>query len=72
MKIFIKIIRSNFKKSKIKKVILLIIKNSRNENYLNAINLTNKVIINKNFKFIDIFYINIAIKEILVDINLNL
>ena len=43
--------------------------NTRNENYSNAMNLTNKVIFNKDSKFTDVLRANIVIKEILVDIN---
>ena len=35
-------------------------------------NLTNKVVFNKDLKFIDVSRINVAIKKILVDINSNL
>ena len=48
------------------------IKNVCNENYSNAVNLTNKVVFIKNLKFIDILSANIAMKEILININLNL
>ena len=48
------------------------IKNIRNENYPNAINLINKIIFSKDLKFINISCANVAMKEILVNINLNL
>ena len=44
-------------------------KNIRNENYSNAVNLMNEVIFNKNLKSINIFHVNIAMKKIFVDIN---
>ena len=56
---------------KFKETILLIIKNLRNENYFDAMNLANKVVFNKNLEFDYIFNINIVIKEVLVVINLN-
>ena len=59
------------KNRKQKKVILLTIKIIRNENYLNAVNLTNKIVFNKDLKFIDIFRADVAMKKIFVDINLN-
>ena len=60
------------KNRKQKKIILLAIKNIRNENYSNAVNLTNKVVFNKNLKFIDVSCANVAIKKIFININLNL
>ena len=57
------------KNRKQKKVILFAIKNIRNGNYSNAVNLTNKVVFNKNLKFIDVFRTNVAMKRIFVDIN---
>ena len=45
------------------------IKNIRNENYSNAVNLTNKIIFNKNSKSVNILRTNVAMKKILVDIN---
>ena len=57
---------------KSKKIILSAIKNIRNENYSNAMNLTNKVVFNKDLKFIDVLHANIAMKKIFVDINLDL
>ena len=51
---------------------MLAIKNIRNENYSNAANLTNKVVFNKNLKFLDVSRANVAMKKISVDINLNL
>ena len=45
------------------------IKNIRNENYSNAVNLTNKVVFNKDLKFIDVLRADIVMKEIFVDIN---
>ena len=68
MKQFVRILKNR----KQKKVILLAIKNIRNGNYPNAVNLTNKVVFNKDLKFIDVSRANVAMKEILVDINLNL
>ena len=59
------------KNRKQKKVILPAIKNIRNENYSNAVNLTNKVVFSKNLKFIDIPRADVAMKKILVDINSN-
>ena len=47
------------------------IKNIRNENYSNAVNLTNKVVFNKDLKFIDVLRANVAMKKIFVDINSN-
>ena len=72
MKIFIKTIRSNFKESKVKESHSVSGKNIRNENYLNTVNLTNKVVFNKDSKFINLFYINVTMKKVLVDINSNL
>ena len=57
------------KNRKQKKIILSAIKNIRNENYSNTMNLANKVVFNKNSKFIDVFRANVAMKKILVDIN---
>ena len=54
-----------------KKIILPAIKNIRNENYSNAVNLTNKVVFSKNFKSINVSHANIAIKKIFVNINLD-
>ena len=65
MKQFVRILKNR----KQKKVILLAIKNIRNENYSNAVNLINKVVFNKNLKFIDVSRANIAMKEIFVNIN---
>ena len=48
-----------------------IIKNFRNENYLDAMNLANKVVFNKNFEFDYILNINVAMKKILIIINSN-
>ena len=45
-------------------------KNIYNKNYLNAVNLTNKIVFNKDSKFINIFSVNIIIKEIFININL--
>ena len=59
------------KNRKQKKIILLAIKNIRNENYSNAMNLTNKVVFNKDSKSIDVFRADITIKKILVNINSN-
>ena len=47
------------------------VKNIRNENYSNAVNLTNKAVFSKNLKFIDVLRADIAIKKILVDNNSN-
>ena len=44
-------------------------KNIRNENCSNAMNLTNKVVFNKDSKSIDVSHINITMKKIFVDIN---
>ena len=68
LKQFVRILKNR----KQKKVILLAIKNIRNENYSNAVNLTNKVVFSKNLKFINVFLADVAMKKILVDINLNL
>ena len=51
---------------------MLTIKNIRNENYSNTMNLTNKVVFNKNSKFIDISRADVAMKKIFVDINSDL
>ena len=59
------------KNRKQKKAILSTVKNVRNENYSNAMNLTNKIVFNKDLKSIDVFSANVAMKEILADINLN-
>ena len=59
------------KNRKQKKVILFAIKNIRNGNYSNAVNLTNKVVFNKNLKFIDVSRTDITMKKFFVDINLN-
>ena len=45
------------------------IENIRNENYSNAVNLTNKVIFNKDSESINVLNVNVAIKKILADIN---
>ena len=68
LKQFVRILKNR----KQKKVILPAIKNIRNENYSNAVNLTNKVVFSKNLKFIDIFCADVVMKKILVNINLNL
>ena len=60
------------KNRKQKKVILLAIKNIRNENYSNAVNLTNKVVFNKNSKFINVSCKDVAMKKFFVDIKLKL
>ena len=44
-------------------------KNIRNENYSNAMNLTNKIIFNKKLKLIDVLCANVAMKKFFVDIN---
>ena len=54
-----------------KKAVLSTIKNVRNENDSDAMNLTNKVVFNKDSKSIDIFNVNVAMKKISIDINLN-
>ena len=51
---------------------MLAIKNIRNEKYSNAMNLTNKVVFNKNLKSTDVLRANIAMKEIFVNIDLDL
>ena len=43
-----------------------------NKDYLNAVNLTNKIVFNKNSKLIDVFCADVAMKKIFVNINLNL
>ena len=48
---------------------MLAIKNIRNENYSNAMNLTNKVVFNKDSKFINVSRVDIIMKKIFVDIN---
>ena len=68
LKQFVRILK-NWKQ---KKVILFAIKNIRIENYSNAVNLTNKAVFSKNSKFIDVLCADVAMKEIFVDINLNL
>ena len=60
------------KNRKQKKVTLSAVKNIRNENYSNAMNLTNKVVFSKNSKFIDVLRADVAMKKILVDINSDL
>ena len=65
MKQFVRVLKNR----KQKKIILFAIKNIRNENYSNAVNLTNKVVFNKNLKFIDVFRTDITMKKIFVDIN---
>ena len=65
MKQFARILKNR----KQKKVILLAIKNIRNENYSNAVNLTNKAVFSKDLKFTDVLRADVAMKEILVDIN---
>ena len=57
------------KNRKQKKVILSAVKNIRNENYSNAMNLTNKIVFSKDLKSTDVFRADVAMKEILVDIN---
>ena len=47
------------------------IKNIRNENCSNAVNLTKKIVFNKDSKFFDVFRADIVMKKILVDINTN-
>ena len=59
------------KNRKQKKIILLAIKNIRNEYYSNAMNLTNQVVFNKDLKSIDVLRADITMKEIFVNINLN-
>ena len=44
-------------------------RNIRNKNDSNAMNLTNKIIFNEDSKFIDISHINVSMKKIFVDIN---
>ena len=68
MKQFVRVLKNR----KQKKVILLAIKNIRNENYSNAVNLTNKAVFSKDSKLIDVSRADIAMKKIFVDINLNL
>ena len=68
MKQFARILKNR----KQKKVILPAVKNIRNGNYSNAVNLTNKVVFNKNSKLTDVFCADVAMKKIFVDINLNL
>ena len=67
LKQFVQILKNR----KQKKVILSTIKNIRNENYSNVVNLTNKTVFSKNLKFIDVSRADIAMKELLVDINSN-
>ena len=50
---------------------LSIIKNIRNENCLDAVNLTNKGVFNKNSKLVDVFNTDVTMKKIFVDINSN-
>ena len=57
------------KNRKQKKVILPAIKNIRNENYSNAVNLTNKVVFSKNSKLTDVLRADVAMKKFSVDIN---
>ena len=45
------------------------IKNICKENYSNAMNLTNKVVFNKDSELIDVLCINVTIKEIFVNFN---
>ena len=59
------------KNKKFKKITLSIMKNLRNKNYSDAMNLANKIVFNKDFEFDYIFNINIAMKEISDVINLN-
>ena len=47
-------------------------KNIRNGNYSNAVNLTNKVVFNKDLKFIDVLRADVAMKKFFVNINSNL
>ena len=68
LKQFVRILKNR----KQKKVILLAIKNIRNGIYSNAMNLTNKIVFDKNLKSINIFRADVAIKKIFVDINSNL
>ena len=49
----------------------MIVKNIDNGNWLNAVNLANKVILNKDLKFIEILNADVAMKKILIDINSN-
>ena len=72
VEVFIEAIHSIFKESKAKKVILLAVKNIPNGNYSNAVNLTNKVVFNKNLKFINVFHANVTMKKIFVNINSDL
>ena len=65
LKQFVRILKNR----KQKKVTLLAIKNIRNENYSNVMNLTNKVVFNKDSKSIDVSRANVAMKKIFVDIN---
>ena len=48
---------------------MLAIKNIRNENYSNAVNLTNKVVFSKDLKSIDVSRADVAMKKIFVNIN---
>ena len=59
------------KNKKFKKITLPTMKNFRNENYFDAMNLANKVVFNKEFKSDYIFNTNIAMKEVSVVINSN-
>ena len=59
------------KNRKQKKITLLAIKNIRNENYSNAVNLTNKVVFSKDSKSIDVPRADVVMKKIFVDINSN-
>ena len=45
------------------------VKNIRNENYSNAINLINKVVFSKDLKLINVSYANFVMKKFFVDIN---
>ena len=57
------------KNRKQKKTILPTIKNICNENYLNAMNLTNKVFFSKDSKLTDVSNADVAMKKIFIDIN---
>ena len=72
VKVFIKTIRLNFKKSKAKESHSARSKKYSQSNYSNAINLTNKVVFNKDLKFINVSCADVIMKKIFIDINLNL
>ena len=65
LKQFVQILKNR----KQKKIILFAIKNIRNENYSNAMNLMNKVVFSKNLKFTDVLRADIVMKKIFVNIN---